>query len=725
MALSEANITGYYYRPRVDMELLLALDPKDVFVTTACIAGVYKYGWEEAERLILRMAAHFRDSFMLEVQYHDTDRQREVNDFILSLYRKHGIPLIFGADSHFIFPQDAQLRQQRLEANHIRYEDEEGWFLDYPSGEEAFDRFRRQGILSDAQIREAMDNTNIFLTFEDVEFDKSKKLPTIYPHLTQAQRDQKYLDLVTDAFERQTANMTEPERAERRSGIQYETNTVISTRMSDYFLLDHEIVRRAVAMGGIITRTGRGSAPSYYSNALLGLSSIDRFSIPVEMFPDRFISADRILSGSLPDIDMNVANREAFEQAQAEVLGEWHSAPMVAYGTLKRLSAWKMYCRSANIPFETANEIGNRIKEYESAVRFAEEGETVRLEDYVPEQYRELVEASESYMGVIDSISPHPCAYLLCMEDIRREIGVIRLNSKTGKKKPVFAAFIDGVTAERFGYLKNDLLLVEVVRTNQEAFRRIGREQPDVNALLEMTRNDRDTWRMYAEGLTMGLNQVEQPKTREKVMRYKPKNITELAAFVAAVRPAFKSMLPAFLDRKHFDYGIPAFDRLIQTREMTSSFLLYQEQTMKTLQFAGFSAPESYSAIKAIAKKHPEKVLPLKNRFLEGFAAKADMSSAEKVWQIIEDATSYSFNASHAVCVALDSLYGAWLKAHYPLEYYTTLLSNYAEKGDKDRIAQAKEEMLRGFGIRVAPCRFRQDNRDFYIDHAQNTISDA
>lgn len=87
---------------------------------------------------------------------------------------------------------------------------------------------------------------------------------------------------------------------------------------------------------------------------------------------------------------------------------------------------------------------------------------------------------------------------------------------------------------------------------------------------------------------------------------------------------------------------------------------------MKTLQFAGFTAPESYSAIKAIAKKHPEKVLPLKARFLEGFAAKADLAAAEKVWQIIEDATSYGFNSSHAVCVALDSLYGAWLKAHHP-----------------------------------------------------------
>lgn len=664
--LSEANISGYYYRPRIDLELLLSLDPKDVFVTTACIAGVFKYGEEEATRLILRMAAYFRDSFMLEVQYHDTDKQKELNRFLLKLYRAHGIPLIMGTDSHFIYPEDAALREHRLEANHIRYEDEGGWYMDYPSGIEAFRRFQAQGVLSDAQIREAMENTNVFLTFEDIVFDKSKKLPTIYPNLTQEQRNQKYMDLILGEFERQTVGMTTEEKSLRMKGLRYEADTVTSTGMSDYFLLDHEIVRRATEKGGVITKTGRGSAPSYYTNSLLGLSSIDRFAIPVEMFPDRFISADRILSGSLPDIDMNVANREAFEQAQTEFLGEWHAAPMVAFGTLKRLSAWKMYCRAANIPFETANEVANQLKAYETAVRYAEESEEIELSDFIPDQFRDLIAASEQYMGMIDSISPHPCAYLLCNEDIRREIGIIRINSKTGKKQPVFAAFIDGVTAEQYGYLKNDLLLVDVVRTNQEAFKRIGMSQPDVSTLLNMTRNDRDTWRMYAEGYTMGLNQVEQEKTREKVMRYKPKNITELAAFVAAVRPAFKSMLPTFLDRKHFDYGIPAFDKLIQTREMTSSFLLYQEQTMKTLQFAGFTAPESYSAIKAIAKKHPEKVLPLKARFLEGFASKADMPSAEKVWQIIEDATSYGFNSSHAVCVALDSLYGAWLKAHHP-----------------------------------------------------------
>lgn len=735
-ALSEANLTGYYYRPRVDMELLLSLDPSDVFLTTACIAGVFKYGLEEAERLILQLYAHFRASFMLEVQPHHTDKQRALNAFLLKLYRRHGIPLIAGMDSHFILPEQAALRDHRLEANHIQYEEEEGWFLDYPDEAEAIRRFQAQGILPDALIREALQHTNVFLDFEDVALDRSRKLPTLYPGLTQEQRNQKYRDLVHAEWTRYAQGMPEAERAARAAGIAYEVDTITSTNMSDYFLLDYEIVRRAKAMGGVITPTGRGSAVSYLTNMLLGFSSVDRFAIPVEMFPDRFISADRILSGSTPDIDLNLANEEVFQQAQAEVLGEWRSAPMVAFGTLRRLSAWKMFCRAQDIPYDTAQAVGECLRRYERDVKYAEDDADIELDDYVPEAYRELVQTSEQYMGIIDSISPHPCAYLLCCADIRREIGIIRINGKGSKKKVVYAAFIDGATAEAYGYLKNDLLHVDVVKINQEAFDRAGMPLPAVGELLRRTQNDPETWRMYADGLTMGLNQVEREQTRLKAMQYKPRNITELAAFVAAVRPAFKSMLPVFLDRQHFDYGIPVFDQLIQTREMTSSLLLYQEQVMKVLQYAGFAAPESYATIKAISKKHPEKVLPLKERFLSGFADKITegdtpcvleqaASMAARVWTIIDDATSYGFNSSHAVCVALDSLYGAWLKAHHPLEYYCTLLHNYALKGDKNRSALVKEEMRRGFGIRVTPCRFRQDNRDFYLDKEHNAISDA
>ena len=468
--LSEANISGYYFRPRVDMELLLRLDPKDVFVTTACIGGVWVYGYasnketgewsydfDEPDRIIKQLHGHFGDSFMLEVQYHNTAKQKAVNTHILELYRQLGIPLIAGMDSHFIYPEEEELRKMRLEANHIVYEDEEGWYLDYPSEEEAYRRFEEQGVLSPSQIREAMENTNIFLTFEDVVLDKGRKLPTIYPELTQEERNEKYRQLVTSKWEEYKQHVPPERWPEYEAGIKYEVDTITSTNTSDYFLLDYEWIRHAKEIGGVLTKTGRGSAPSYFTNMLLGFSSIDRFAVPITMYPDRFISAERLKVG-LPDIDMNVSDQGLFGQAMADVVGEWHCAPMVAFGTLKRLSAWKMYCRAANVPFEIANELSDKLKAYELDVKHADDDEKDDIDvlDYVPEKYHEYLKASEKYLGMVDSISPHPCAYLLCNNDIRREVGIFRINAKNGSKKVVYAAFIDGATADAYGYLKND-----------------------------------------------------------------------------------------------------------------------------------------------------------------------------------------------------------------------------------------------------------------------------
>ena len=752
-ALSEANISGYYFRPRVDMEILLSLDPKDVFVTSACLGGVWKYGYikhedagegepqysydfTEPDSIVRQLHAHFGDSFMLEIQYHDVEKQKVINRHILDLYRRYGIKMIVGLDSHFVHPDEAELRAQRLEANHIVYENEDGFYMDYPSDDEVFRRFERQGVFHPAQILEAMDNTDIFLTFEDVALDKSMKLPTLYPKLTQDERNEKYRQLIRDEWKTYRETVPRDLWPEYLEGIKYEVDTITQTNMSDYFLLSHAFVKEYRAQGGALTLTGRGSAPSYFTNMLLGLSSIDRFRIPVTMYPDRFISKDRLLSGSAPDIDNNIGDQALGTKCLADIMGEWRSAPMIAFGTLKRLSAWKMYCRAAGVPFEEANEISEMLKKYELDVKHAEEDDkdSIDVFDYVPVQYHDQLKRSELYLGMIDSISPHPCAHLLASEDIRREIGIYRINSKTGKKKVIYAAFIDGQTAERYGYLKQDILAVDVVKVNADIYRRIGIPQPSVPELMEMIDGDKETWDMYANGHTLGLNQAEKEKSTEKVMRYKPKNLSELSAFVAGIRPAFQSKVNDLLDHRHFDYGIPALDELLQTPEMPSSFILYQEQMMKVMQYAGFTAPESYASIKAIAKKHPEKVIPLKARFLEGFATKLievgttkaiAHETAEQVWIIISDACSYGFNSSHSVSVALDSLYTAYAKAHYPYETYVALMTNYAEKGDKDRIDRARIEMKQAFGISVAPCRFRQDNRDFFIDKERRTISDT
>ena len=179
-------------------------------------------------------------------------------------------------------------------------------------------------------------------------------------------------------------------------------------------------------------------------------------------------------------------------------------------------------------------------------------------------------------------------------------------------------------------------------------------EPPDVNDLLKMAPPEDDCWQMYAKSCVKGLNQVEQPGTSSRVSKYAPRNISEMCAFVAAIRPGFKSMYKAFESREPFSYGVKQFDDLIQTEEMPNSFLLYQEHIMTALNYAGIPMSECYTAIKNIAKKRVEKVLAYKDKFITGLTAaiikdgkteSAAKAVAEKLWQIIEDSASYSFNA--------------------------------------------------------------------------------
>jgi len=298
--LSEANITGYYGQARVDLELLEQLKPEDVMVTTACV----KYWqYEDIDDITMKLWKHFGDSFYLETQCHNTDRQKDINKHIKELHYKYGIKWIVGLDSHYIYESDSVERDNYLEGRGFTYdEDEVGWYMDYPDRETAKQRLIEQGVFNEAEIDEMLDASDIILTFDDITFGKDIKLPTLYPGKSQEWKDNKLKSIIYDAWDKEKQHVDPSRWKEYEDGIQYELNAVINTHMSDYFLLDYELVKRGKEYGGVITKTGRGSAVSYYINSLLGFSSVDRFTSPVKLYPDRFLSEVRILkTRSLPD----------------------------------------------------------------------------------------------------------------------------------------------------------------------------------------------------------------------------------------------------------------------------------------------------------------------------------------------------------------------------------------------------------------------------------------
>lgn len=736
--LSTANEDGYYFKPRVDLELLLSLPANDVMVTSACVA-FWKY--DNIEEVVLKLKNHFQNNFYLEIQYHNTDSQKRLNRKIQELSKKYGIEMIVGLDSHYIYPEQADERQYILEAKKVEYEDEDGWYMDYPSDEEVLRRFLDQGVFSREEVQKAMDNTDIVLTFDDYSinnpiFSKDIKLPTLYPELTQEERNKKYSILISKLFKKYVAenNITGDEYQRYYDGVKMEVQTVKDTNLADYFLLDYEIVQKALSMGGILTDSGRGSSVGYFTNTLLGFSKVDRFKSPVTLYPERFISKTRILeTHSLADIDMNWGTPEIAEEAQKEVIGKDHALPMIAFGTCKKKSAFKLFARSQNMDFELANTISSQIANYEEAVKNAddEDKDLIDIYDYVDKKYEDYINKSKKYWGIIMDKKKAPCAYILYQGNIREEIGLIKCKSEsTGKE--FITAVVDGAIAENYKFLKNDILTVSIVLLVDKIYNRIGIKHDTVEQLKELVKNDKKTWDIYAKGYTLGVNQCEQSGSVKKMMRFKAKNISELAAWIASIRPSFKSMYSKFESREPFNYGIPAFDRLLQTKELPQSFILYQEQSMSVLAYAGFPMDECYGIIKAIAKKHPEKVKPLKERFIAGFKQKiiADdnipekeaQEASEKVWQIINDSCGYGFNSAHAYCMSIDSLYCAYLKANYPYEFYETLLQFHSDRGEKDKVAALKSEMETAFGIKEGQYKFGRDNRKFVIDKENHCI---
>ena len=655
--LSEANLTGFYYHARVDFDLLRRLDYRNFICTTACVAG------PNEEAMLVELNNIFRENFYLEVQGHPQKVQIDRNKWMLEMSKKYKWPLIFATDSHYITKEDKELRRELLLASKITYGNEDEFLLYLPTAEEAYAMLKAQGVLNKARIEEAMENTLILREFEGVHFTNEKKIPNPYPDMPIDKRNYLYKKTVCDEYIKKAGMPNKEEAAE----IHAEMDTMTSTGTADYPLIMKKIIDKGIEYGGILTKTGRGSGASFVSNYAMGFSSINRLKAPVKMYPERFISADRLANG-LPDLDCNMANVEAFERAGKEILGEYGCLPMIAYGTTKTLSAFKLLARARDaaanawaetderaielkkqideawkkhvegygnnanpevientpcykeyeklleehgaIPFAKANEIAKQIQNYEMDVKHAKENnaddpdynveDEVPIEFYVENKYLELIQESKKYKGIITNLSPHPCAHILSDKDLRREIGIIRVKSKTGSKDAIYAAYIDGKTADAYNYLKADFLRVDVVKVIADTFALAGLPVMSVDELLSAVKDDKEVWNLYANGFTMGLNQVERPKSSERCSRYKPKNVTELAAFIAAIRPGFKSMLNTFIDRRPFSYNIPSLDSLLATKEIPDSFLMYDEQILQILKAAGIPGPDAYAATKAI-----------------------------------------------------------------------------------------------------------------------------
>lgn len=694
--ISEAHITGFYYRPRIDDELLFELDPDNFIITSACVAGI----WNNPE-LIMKLHQKFGNNFYLEVQNHNLDFQKEVNRTVLELSRNSGIKIIHGNDSHYIYKDDAKYRDIYMNGKSIGMNDgergaENNMILDYPSSEIIFDRYKQQGVLTEEEVFCAMQNTLVFDDCEPITiYNDEIKLPSISKN---PKKD--FKDIINKEWKKQHSEIPTDERKDHIEGLRYEGDIIDKTNMEDYFIIDYRVAEVAqTKYNGRLTNTGRGSAPSFYTNKMLGLTDIDRITSPITLFPTRFMSVERILGArSLPDIDLNTTDRVPFIKATEDLLGAENCAWMIAWKPLQDASAFRLYCKG----------IGMHISEYDDVAKdldFYREGK----------KWKDIIEESKRFIGVIHSISESPCSMLLYDKPVKREIGLVRL--KDAKNNVKYCCLLDGYNCDKYKYLKNDYLTVTVWAIIREVCELAGIPIPTIKEINELL--DDKTYKIYEDGLTCTINQVDSDYATGLAKRYKPQNVSEMSAFVAILRPGCASLLEDFINRKPYTTGVKELDDIL---EDSGHRLIYQESLMKYFIWLGVPETSSYDIIKKISKKKfKEKELEeLKKQLADGWIKQVGkIDGFEETWIVVEQAAHYSFNASHSLSYAYDSLYGAYLKSHYPLEYYTVALNAYED--DRDRTTKLTKE-LEYFGIEIKPIKFRYSQSGYSADKETNSI---
>lgn len=716
-ALSMANIDGYYYKPRIDLELLFNIPKDNVIVTSACVAG---WNYEDAEDIWLKIHKYFGDNFFLEVQYHNTDKQKELNKKILRIAKEHNIQIICGLDSHYVKEENAVKRDQILKYKNINYPDEEGWYLDYPDTQTVIKRFEEQGVLNREEIYRAIMNTNVFVAeCEEIVLDRKFKIPSVYKGKTYKEKCKIYKDVLNKAYAKE-----KEKSKEKADGIRYEAKQVMEAGVVDYFLTSKAIVDDAIKNeGGILTTTSRGSAASFITNKLLGLTTVDRFNADIPIYPERFLTKERVLAGQMPDIDLNVATQEPFVKAARKLLGEHGCYPLMAIEKLKEKAAWQLYAGANEVKPEDANQISKYLDEYNKALKYADEDEKddIHVEDYIPEEYTELFKQSNEYQGITINLKVHACGHFIFDGDIRREVGLISAVSESTGKRTVCAA-IEGGYLDEFGYVKEDFLIVDSVYLTYKFFHSIGMEVPTFDELRHMIDGDKKTWDIYANGITCCVNQCEKEATTNRVKKYKPQNLAELSSFIAAIRPGFASLLSTFLNREPYTTGEKKIDDLLSD---TAHFMIYQESIMKVLSFLQLQMGETYGVIKSISKKK------LKGEKKEHLLAELNQSwddefgntnNFKNVWNVIEDSARYAFNSPHAYSMGGDSAYQAWFKAHHTKTFYEVAINHYQEKNKKDKIDALVKEAIKFWGYKLGDYEFGADNRKVTINEENKLI---
>ena len=710
---SAGHIDGYYYKPRIDTEILRQYR-EGLVATSACAGGVisaYLASGNDAEAYEAAEIYKeiFGDDFYVEIQNHGIEREAVVRQKAPKLAKELGLKLVATNDVHYLkhehaIPHNIMLLIPEASSTstpdytQLRYQTDQAYFKSSQEMAALFEDYP-EAIRSTVEINEKI---NLRL---DLRRNFMPRFPI--PKEAGASTLEEYFDtLARDGFARRYSDPSEI----LLSRLEHELRVIKEMGYAGYFLIVQDFIRAARSMG-VSVGPGRGSAAGSIVSYSLEITNVD--PIKYDLLFERFLNPDRV---SMPDIDVDFADdkREEVIKYVKDKYGADSVSQIITFGTLSARAVLKDVGRVLGVPLSTIDSITKQIPVEQGKVRpLADALETIPELKWVKEssdpKIRMLIDASLVLEGMNRNASTHAAGVVIAPGSISDYVPLF----KTPQTEVMTQYNMKDLEAA--GLLKMDFLGLRTLTVIENALAMIATNYGIKIDIDNLPENDQKTFELFGSGNTVGVFQFESAGMQDWLRKLKPTSISDLVAMNALYRPGPMEMIGDFIARKNGEQKISyVHPKLAPVLKETYGVIVYQVQVMRIAsEVAGFTLAKADLMRRAMGKKDKVLMATMKKEFVEG-AVKLGTAkrSAEEIFELIEKFASYGFNKSHSVAYSVIAYQTAYLKAHYTAEFMAATLSS--EIGDTDKIVKLIDDCHRN-GIEVLPPDVNESGKNFQV----------
>lgn len=726
--VSKGFTEGFYYKPRVDYEVLEQYS-EGIIALSACLAGevarnLAKGNYEDAKKSALRYERIFgKGNFFLELQDHGIPTQKTVNAGILRLSRELGIELVATNDIHYIFEEDSvphdillciQTQKKVSDNDRMKYEGgqyylktEEEMAALFPYAKEAIENTHKIAMRCNVEIEFGVRKLPRFQVPAEFYKETDDDIEASWNYL---------LHLCTEGLKKRYASASKEEYEKLKERLDYELSVIKNMGFIDYFLIVWDFINYA-KRNGIAVGPGRGSAAGSIVAYTLEITDID--PIKYDLLFERFLNPERV---SMPDIDVDFCMERRGEVIEyvIEKYGKEKVSQIVTFGTLAAKGVIRDVGRVLDMPYAEVDAIAKMIpNELNITLEKALKMNPMLKESYDNNsQIKYLIDMSMRLEGLPRHTSMHAAGVLISSKAVDEFVPLSRASDGTITTQYIMT------TLEELGLLKMDFLGLRTLTVIQNAVRMIKKSQNIDLDLKNADYSDKAVYELIGSGKTEGIFQLESAGMKNFMKELKPDNIDDIIAGIALYRPGPMDFIPQYIEGKNnaenITYDCPQLEHILKP---TYGCIVYQEQVMQIVRdLAGYSLGRSDLLRRAMSKKKESVMQKERHNFVYGNeeegipgCIKNGISEeiANKIYDKMIDFAKYAFNKSHAAAYAVVAYETAYLKHYYPVEFMAALMTSFIENSSK---VSQYIVICKNMGIDILPPDINKGERDFSVE---------